>query len=1050
MKIKLLERKLLKKWHLKAFLIVLFCSFGISTVQAQNVTVKGNVTGDGQPLAGASIIVVGTNRGAVSDFDGNFEIETDANSTLRISYLGYVDTDVKVNGQTTINVDLKEDAAALDEVVVVGYGTQKRKEITGAVGQVKNEDLVLNATADLGTALQGSIAGVNVTASSGQPGAESNILIRGIGSVFGVNTPLYVVDGIPFDGDPKLSIDEIETVDVLKDAASTAVYGTRGANGVILITTKKGKEGIMKMNLHTWYGMQSITSGLPLMEIEDYLYSFHLTRNALNGTFFGNTWSSITQGTHRLTNNTNQSKIVENNNAPIQNHNLSISGGKEGLTYNINASMFKQDGMLINSKYERFNIRANTQYNKGKWNIATGMGFRIEERDREPWQLLLQSYRYNPSNQELDPSDVDISFPGSGNSNEVTNIGNNLLRLLQTDRDNVDSFDANIRAKYNITESFSYTGRFGMNYSNSTRQIINPEFNIFDEDGELVPPTQLSGVRELYTRRTKHTMENILNYKKSFGSHNFNWTGLFSAEKSFAKSTFADRRDLLSNEITELGGAVGGADVGNNGGRWNNRTITLLGFMTRLQYNYKGKYLFSAAVRRDGSSQFGDANRWGTFPSASIGWNVSDESFWQPLKRVATSLKLRAGYGQVGNDGFEPYSNQATIGIDRDAVFGAEGVDNLLLGAIQERFANPNVQWETSISRNAGFELGLFKNKLNISADFYKENKENLLLPLIVPPTTGVGTGGNSTVVVNVGDMVNEGMEWSLNYKHKGKLSWNLGATFTTNDNLVTRMSGSNKIIYLNNSEVVQGVPNEDLVSVVAEGFPAASFFLIETDGIISSQEELDAYNPLVGGTANLGDLRYVDALTVDTDGDGIPDAGDGTINLDDRRFTGNGLPDFEAGLNFSARYKNFDFAMQWYAAIGGDVMNGSKAYAYKHSTHQDLVYQWSEQNPTSLIPANRGRDHENFRGYTDFWLEDGSFARLRNVALGYSIPKDAIDKHGISRIRVYLSAQNPITITKYTGFDPEVGNNGFSTRGLDRGNYPISSSFRFGVQLDF
>lgn len=1048
MKIELLEMRLLKKWHLKAFLIVLFCSFGISTAQAQDVTVKGTVTGGGEPLAGASIVVVGTNKGAVSDFDGNFEIVADANSVLRVSYLGFVSKDVNVSGQTTINVDLQEDAAALDEVVVVGYGTQKRKEITGAVGQVKNEDLILNATADLGTALQGSIAGVNVTASSGQPGAESNVLIRGIGSVFGQNSPLYVVDGIPFDSDPKLSIDEIETVDVLKDAASTAVYGTRGANGVILITTKKGKEGVMKMNFHSWYGLQQITSGVPLMEIEDFLYTVHLRGNSLNGTFFGNTWTPITQGTHQLTNNSDLNDLILNDSAPIQNHNLSISGGKEGLAYNINASFFNQDGMLINSKYDRFNIRANTQYRKGKWDIATGMGFRIETQDREPWQLLLQASRYNPYTQLLDPDATQIENPGSATDNDAINISANQQRLQQTDRDNVDSFDANTTLKYNITDDLSYTARLGLNISNSSRRIINPLFIQRNIDGEITPPQTLSGVREIHTRRTKQTFENFVNYKKSFGDHNFNWIGLFSAEKSFARSTFADRRGLVSNEVAELGGAIGISDAGNNGGRWNNRTINLIGLMTRLQYNYKGKYLLSAAVRRDGSSQFSPDFRWGTFPSASIGWNVSDEAFWQPLKKVATSLKLRAGYGEVGNEGFEPYSNQATVVIERDAIFGPEDSDALIAGAIQERFANDKVKWETSISKNVGFELGLFQNRLNVSADFYRENKEDLLLPLLLPPST-VGAQ-NSTVVINVGDMINEGMEWQLNYKHSGKLSWNLGVTYTKNENTVTKMSGSNDQIFLVGSQVVQGVPNEDLVTTVTEGFPAGSFFLIKTDGIISTQEELDAYNPLVGGNANLGDLRYVDAPTVDTDGDGIPDAGDGIINLDDRQFAGGGLPEFEMGLNFSANYKNFDFAMQWYAAIGGEVMNGSKAFAYKSGRHQDLVHQWSPANPTSLIPSDRGRDHENFRGYTDYWLEDGSFARLRNVALGYSIPKDAIEKHGFSNIRVYLSAQNPITITDYSGFDPEVGNNGFSTRGLDRGSYPISSSFRFGVQFAF
>ncbi len=1047
MKFKLLERSLFKGWQLKAFLVACTCFIGLSS-HAQSQTIKGQVTGSGEPLAGATVIVLGTSTGTVTDFDGNYEIKADTGSKLSFSYLGYINETVIVGTTTTINVVLEEDRASLDEIVVVGYGTQKRKEITGAVGQIKGKDLVLNATADIGTALQGSIAGVNVTAASGQPGAESNILIRGIGSVLGVNTPLFVVDGIPFDGDPKLSIDEIETIDVLKDAASTSVYGTRGANGVILITTKKGKEGVMKMNLHTYYGLQSITSGVPLMETEDFLYAVHLRGTTLNGTTFENTWTPITQGPHQLTNNSNLVDLIENDSAPIQNHNLSISGGKDGLAYNINASFFKQDGALINSKLERFNIRANTQYRKGKWEISTGMGFRIDEQDREPWQLLLQAYRYNPYSQLLDPSATEIVNPGAATANDAINVSNNLQRLQQTDRDNVDRFDANATIKFNINDDLSYTARGGLNISNGTRRTINPLFVQRNIDGEITPPQILSGIREAYTRRTKQTFENFLNYKRSFGDHNFNWTGLFSAETSFARSTFADRRNFISNEVQELGGALGVSDVGNNGGRWNNRTINLVGMMTRLQYNYKGKYLLSAAVRRDGSSQFSPDFRWGTFPSASVGWNVSDEPFWQPLKSVATSLKLRAGYGEVGNEGFEPYSNQATITIERDAILGPEEADALLAGAIQERFANDKVKWETSISKNVGFELGLFKNKLNISADFYEENKRDLLLPLLLPPTT-VGLT-NSTVIINVGDMENRGMEWSLNYQHKGEFSWNVGATYTKNRNEVTRMSGGNSRLFLTGSTVVQGVPNEDLVSAVSLGHPAASFFLIKTDGIISTQEELDAYNPLVGGNANLGDLRYVDAPTVDTDGDGIADSGDGIINLDDRQFAGGGLPEFEMGFNFGANYKNFDFSMQWYGAFGGEVMNGSKAFAYKSGNHQDLVHQWSPQNVTSTIPRDRGRDHENFRGYTDYWLEDGTFVRLRNVALGFTIPKDAIEKHGISNIRIYLSAQNPLTITDYTGFDPEVGNNGFSTRGLDRGSYPISSSFRLGFQIAF
>ena len=1039
---------LLVKSKSKAFIMTLLLVISFGFAQAQTITVKGNVTGDGLPLAGASVIVKGTSKGAVTDFDGNYEVTTNAGSILQFTYLGYISKEVKVGTQATINVVMEEDRAALEEVVVVGYGTQKRKEITGAVGQIKNEDLVLSATADLGTALQGQIAGVNVTASDGAPGSESNIVIRGVSSILAQSTPLYVVDGIPFNEDPKLSMNEIETIDVLKDAASAAIYGTRGAGGVILITTKKGKVGVMKMNIDTYYGIQAITSGVPLLETEDFLYIQHLRGAALNGTTFGNTWTPIVQGPHQLTNNTNLTDIIENNFAPIQNHSIGISGGKEGLTYSVNATLFDQEGSIINSGYNRFNVRANTQYKKGKWNVNTGLGFSVEEHQFAPWQFLLDAYRYNPYSQMLDPSVETIQHPGPDN-NDASFLSNNLRKFKQSDNRDTEAFNANITANYDITDDLTYTIRGGLSYNNNTRIIINPLFRTFDEDGEEIPQSQRSGVRNESGRSKRSTIENILNYKKSFGSHNIQLTAAYSVEKFESSWFFAEKNDLFSNDITVLNGATALVPIVGSGNNWTQDVSRgTLGLLGRLQYNYKGKYLLSASARRDGSSRFSDTYRYNTFPSLSLGWNVSDENFWKPIKKTVSSLKLRASHGTVGNDNFLDYSNQAVIVLNRNYVFGSEEADRMVMGAIQEDYANKNIKWETSVSDNIGFDLGFFRNKLNVSADFYNTEKEDLLLGVLLPPT--VGTGTNGTVVLNVGNMVNRGMEWTVNYRHSGKFSWNAGATFTKNENEVTKMSGSNKIQYLDNSQVVQGVPNEDLVSVIAEGYEAGSFFLIKTDGIIKTQEELDAYNPLVGGNANLGDLRYVDAITVDTNNDGIPDAGDGVINLNDRQYAGSGTPEFEMGFNFGADYKDFDFSMQWYASFGAEVMNGSKAYSYKAGTHQDLLYQWSPQNPTSDYPTNRGRDHENYRGYTDFWLEDGTFARLRNIQVGYSLPKDVLEKNGISKIRIYLSAQNPITITNYTGFDPEVGNNSLASRGLDRGNYPISSSWRVGVQFAF
>ncbi len=1031
----------------KAFLMALLFALSFGFAQAQTITVNGTVTSEGQPLPGASVIVKGTTNGSVTDFDGAYEITTELGSVLEVAYLGYITKSIKVTG-ATLNVVLEEDLTSLDEVVVVGYGTQKKKEVTGAVGQVKNEALVLSATADLGTALQGQIAGVNVTASDGSPGGDSNITIRGISSILGNSSPLYVVDGIPFDGDPKLSMNEIETIDVLKDAASAAIYGTRGAGGVILISTKKGKAGVMKMNMETYYGIQNITSGVPLMEIEDFLYVRHLRDAAFTGGTFGTTWTPIANSPHLLTNNSNLTDIIENNFAPIQNHTIGVSGGKEGLSYSVNATLFDQEGTIINSGYNRFNVRANTQYKKGKWSINTGMGFGVEQKESAPWQFLLDAYRYSPYSQMLDPTLETIQYPGPPNDNDAAYLSNNLRKFKQSDNDNTESFNANITANYEINDYLTYTIRAGLSYKNNTRIVINPLFKTFDQDGIEIVQNQRSAVRNESGRSERSTIENIVNYKRSFGDHNIQLTAAYSAEKYSTAWFFAERKDLVNNDITVLNGALNDPNAGSGDAWRQNVNRGTLGLLGRLQYNYKGKYLLSASARRDGSSRFSESHRYNTFPSLSIGWNVSDENFWEPIKHTVSSFKLRASHGTVGNDNFLDYSNAAVIIQNLNYVFGSEEDDRLIQGAIQKEFANKNIKWETSVSDNVGFDLGFFKNKLTLSADFYRTEKEDLLLGVILPPT--VGTGSDGSVILNVGNMVNEGMEWTMGYKHAGAFSWNAGVTYTKNVNEVTKMSGSNKIQYLKNSEVVKGLGGEDLVSVIAEGYEAGSYFLNETDGIIKTQEELDAYNPLVGGTANLGDLRYVDQLTEDTDGDGVPDQGNGTIGVEDKVYAGSGTPEFEMGFNFDAQYKNFDFSMQWYASFGAEIMNGSRAYAYKVNTHRDLLYQWSPQNVTSNLPTNRGGDHANYRGFTDFWLEDGTFARLRNVAIGYSLPKDMLEKNGISKIRLYVSAQNPLTITNYTGFDPEVGSSSLATRGLDRGNYPISSSWRVGVQFAF
>lgn len=1003
---------------------------------AQSV-VKGKVTDEsGNGLPGANVVVKGSGGGTITDVNGGYSVEAASDATLTFSYVGYVTEEVTVNNRSVIDVSLTPDVTSLNEIVVIGYGEQKKKEITGAVTRIGGDKLAQNATADLGTALQGEIAGVNVQLSSGDPGSDANIQIRGLSSVTGANAPLYVVDGVPYPGDPKLSMNEIESIDVLKDAASASIYGTRGSGGVILITTKHGKEGVMKIGIDSYMGVQNITSGEPLLNFEQQLYQDFMVIYNLDPTqTWQNSWTVFESNPANFTNNSDIRDVIQNDNAIIQNHSLSLSGGKQGLTYNFVGNYFGQDGTIINSGYDRINGRMNAGFKNKKWNITTGLGFRVENQEYAPYQFLLDAIKYKPSQQMIDPNASTIA--DAGNSKDAEQLGNLMAKVKQKDQRDGHHFNGFIQAQYEIIKDLTITSRLGASYTDDTRTRINPLFVTYDDEGNPIAKTgnMRSGVYNQSSEGSSMAWESYVNYRKKFGDHQIKLMADFSMEKYGFSSFYALKKDLISNEVTVLNGATADPDAGSGTG-WNqDKTNTLIGMLGRVQYDYKGKYLLSASVRRDGSSRFSKKYRWGVFPSVSAGWMVSSEPFWSGVSRVATSFKIRGSYGTTGNQNFLDYSNAAVINIAKDYAFGPESNPSLALGGIQTNYSNADVKWETSQQMNAGFDLGLFGDKLTISGDFYKTTRQDMLFPLLLPYSTGAGA--NSTVVLNVGDMENRGMELSANYRHIGNLGWSIRGTFTNNTNEVTKMSGANKISYFANSTVVQGVPNEDLVTAIAEGYPAGAFFLIKTDGLVDTQEELAAYQK-IQPTAKMGDLKYVDYN------------GDSAISRDDRQYMGKGAPDFEFGFGGDINYKGFDLSMSWYAAFGGKIMNGSKAYAYKFGRHMDQLYQWTPWNPNTDIPANRGRDYWNNRGYTDYWLEDGSYVRLKNIALGYTIPSELTNRIGINKFRIYVSAQNALTFTKYTGYDPEVGNDGLSSRGLDRGNYPVSAVYRVGLQFDF
>ncbi len=1021
-------RKLLRGRCLMLFLLT---SLGTMTIQAQNITVTGTISDDknGMPIPGVNILLKDTSTGTVTNFDGKYTIKAKIGDVLLFNYMGMKDKAVTVT-QSTMDVTLEESLEDLEEVVVIGYGTQKKREITGAVGRVKAQDIENIVTSDLGNALQGQVAGVNITTSA-EPGGQSEILIRGITSISGSNTPLFVVDGIPQEGDPGIPPTEIESIDILKDAASAAIYGTRGAAGVILITTRQGREGSLSIKLNASYGLQHITSGTPLMNTAQQTY-FNLVRDRnQTGSTDDITVLNFTRSPLSFQNDTDLSELVFIDNAPIQNYTVNVSGGTSDITYSVITNLYEKEGIIINSNFKRFSTRVNTTYSRGKWRVNATAGLDRGITDRSPGGIITQTVRYYPTQQGLNINSDDplISLRGD----ESNRLGWVIDSFDNTDNARRIKSYAQFNVDYEFFKDLNITARVGINETNEIRERFNGYTPVFNAvSGEELSNPSSSFVQNDASRWSSATFDSFLTYKKHIGDHNLTFTAGASREEFVYRNFIAKKHAVASNNIRVLNNATLNPDARSGG----NYTNTIVGYISRIQYNYKGRYLLSSSVRRDGSSKFGLDKRWGTFPSISVGWNISDEPFWAPVKNAVNNFKLRASRGTVGNERFSSYAFSAGISQGIDYAFGSEeGVLNL--GAAQSQFSNALVQWETSIQNNIGLDISLFKNKFTLSAEYYDTKKEDMLFPIVLPGSTG--GGNNSQVVLNVGNMTNKGVELSAGYRGDiGNLSFRMNGVFTTNENKITKINGEGGFLFTNDFGLISGAKSSSQVTVLAEGYEAGAFFLYPTNGVVDTPEKLAEYQQLEPN-AELGDLIYVDSN------------GSGDISDADRVYSGSGLPEYEIGYNLNLDYKGFDLSMQWYAALGHELMNGAEATAYGYGRHRDLIYAWSNANQDSPIPAYRGnvKDHPNYKGYTDLWLEKGDYLRLKNVTLGYSIPTRITEKLGIFKFRIYVTAQNALTITDYEGFDPEVGG-GIQARGLDKGRYPITSQYIFGLNFNF
>ncbi|OHX66624.1 SusC/RagA family TonB-linked outer membrane protein [Flammeovirga pacifica] len=1024
----------LSKYLRVFFLLVLVSS---SKLFAQDLIVRGNIVDEEQtPLIGAYVIVKGTTIGTVTNLDGTFEMKVpDKESILVVTSIGYQTVELAVGERTNFDIVLPYDTEALDEVVVVGYGEQEKREVTGAIAKVKSEDLDKLATSDIGTALQGQMAGVSVRAASGSPGATSTITIRGVTSFQdGGSEPLYVVDGVTYTSNPNISPQEIQSIEVLKDGASAAIYGSRASAGVILITTKRGEKGSLKVNFDAYYGVQNITSSIPLASTVESLYINKISNLGKESGIF----NPLEQAPNGLYYNTDWMKELQQDNAPIQNYSIRLSGGSEYLTYNITGTMFDQKGVLIGSSYGRQTLRANTTFKKNKFKLQVNMGLNNSLKDNEPWALQYDAIKQAPYRQGISVGGSDYVVPGAN----PENMGRFIGKLNEVNQTNVNGYNGNAILSYEFFDGFKLNANIGGSVSRNENKWFKPTYSVYDQDGEYIlnasnPISELKYTDYEYTRTIQ---EYTATYNKKFGKHKIGLVGGVTFETSQASKIFIYGADFPSNAAQSMGAAN---EIRASDERYSiSKNIGMLG---RLQYNYDNRYLLSASIRRDGSSRFHSSNNWGLFPSISAGWNISEEKFWEPIKRTVSNFKVRYGYGETGSDkagqGLQnlmadlPYQSIVTPQVDY--TLGREGSDILYYGSTAPTFVDKNITWETNISQNIGIDTEFFDGRLTFSADFYKAEKRDMLLAVKIPPSTGATSYNNyDQVWQNVGNLSNEGVELALGYNnHIGKVHFQVNGTFTKNNNKVISLAPTVESISGGEPIMVRG---SEATTFLRPNYTAGSFFLIPTDGTIKTNEDLIAYQELVP-SARLGDLKYIDVNE------------NGAIDQDDRQYMGSGTPQWEAGLSVNISYKGVDLGVQLFGAYGSKVYNGSRAYAYLVKRSKELTNAWQPANPTSEIPTPRDEiEHYNTRTFSDYFLEDGSYLRIQNISLGYTFPKRWMDKVKVRNLRIYGSAQNPFTFTNYNGFDPEVGSQNIFLRGVDRGNYPISAIYRGGLSLEF
>lgn len=988
-------------------------------------TISGKVTSAdaAEPLVGASIVIDGTVRGVLTDAAGNYEIQAKPGETLVFGYAGYEKQSILVTDQRTINISLA--SIALEEVVVVGYGTTRKSDLTGAVATVDAKDLTQVSTPDVLQAMQGRVAGVQIVSNSGEPGGGVRVRIRGVSSTNN-SDPLYVVDGFQTNDLSFLNPNDIERMEVLKDASATAIYGSRGANGVVLITTKRGQEGKTRIEFSGYAGTMNAWNRLDMMNADEFA-TLRLEAYANDGVDFSNPETNVEKNVLDFVAGSGyegtdwQDELLRQ--GSIHNYTLSLSGGSATNKFSFTGTYFNEEGIVKNTDLQKIFLRLTNDIQVTEWlNAKTSLAYVNTDRtyfNNDYFNgVLALGVRSNPIREAYD--DEYDNWGTSGLPEE----GSNAARIADEGKRNkgfVDKLVGNVSLNATITEGLTFTSLFAADIRMQHDKGYFPQF--------FISPEERRDRSQLNERRSENfawQWSNFVTYEQSFGQNNLSVLVGGELQERVYRDMFVSAFDVLEDENLQFISGSQATDFVASSGQFDE---ALASVFSRIQYSYDDRYALTVNLRYDGSSRFTPENRWGFFPSFAGRWNIGNESFFEGVGGVST-LAVRGGWGSVGNqNSAQNYGYVTTVNSPFLYVFN----DEIVVGSTPTQLSNPNLVWETLTSTNIGIDAGFFNDKLMLTADYFIKQTTDMITTDVLPRFVGAFPAR-----INAGSMTNSGIELGINYRnYDNDFGYEVGINFTSINNVVDSLGQGGPI----ESGSVSRAGN---TTRTEPGFEIAYFYGLQTDGVFDNQGEVEAHaanGQLIQPQAQAGDVRFVDQ------------DGDGDIDGDDRVYLGSGFADFQANLNLAFSYKNVDLRIFATGVFGNELVNGMyqpfhTPLGYSNSTVARLN-RWTPDNPTSDEPRMTIVDANQNARFSDLYVEDGSYVRVKNIQLGYTFQATRI---GIANLRVYVAGDNLFTFTNYSGWDPEIGELFFSPFffGVDQANYPQARRLRIGADLRF